>query len=61
MKLPEPGKPRRPLELEMIIGYAPDAAKDFFALVYETAMRINELLYVTPAMINTWQVYYFTQ
>lgn len=56
VKLPEPGKPRskvvEPLELEMIIGYAPDAAKDFFALAYETAMRRNELLYVTPKMIN---------
>lgn len=56
VKLPDSGKPREtvvePLELEMIIDRSPDAAKDFFALAYETAMRRNELLYVTPKMIN---------
>ncbi|END3518159.1 site-specific integrase [Escherichia coli O13/129/135:H4] len=56
VKLPEPGKPRdkivEPLELAMIIERSPHQAQDFFALAYETAMRRNELLAVTPSMVN---------
>lgn len=56
VKLPEAGKPRskvvEPLELEMILEQAPERARDFLILAYETAMRRNELLAVTPRMIN---------
>lgn len=56
VKLPEAGKARskvvEPVELKMILDRAPDAAKDFFVLAYETAMRRNELLAVTPSMID---------
>ncbi|ELO4930474.1 site-specific integrase [Escherichia coli] len=56
VKLPEAGKAREkviePLELEMILDHAPERARDFIRLAYETAMRRNELLAVTPAMVN---------
>lgn len=56
VKLPAAGKAREkiiePLELEMILDHAPERARDFISLAYETAMRRNELLSVTPAMVN---------
>ncbi len=56
VKLPEAGKARdkivEPLELDMIIERSPHQAKDFFALSYETAMRRNEILAITPSMVN---------
>lgn len=56
VKLPAAGKAREktvePIELQRIIDNAPERARDFLALAYETAMRRNELLAVTPAMID---------
>lgn len=56
VKLPEAGKPRskvvEPLELQMILDHAPERARDFLSLSYETAMRRNEQLFITPRMVN---------
>ncbi|HDU5574518.1 TPA: site-specific integrase [Klebsiella aerogenes] len=56
VKLPEPGKAREkiiePLELKMIINNASDKAKPIIELAYETAMRRNELLAITPNMVD---------
>ncbi|MEB4674796.1 site-specific integrase [Enterobacteriaceae bacterium G50] len=56
VKLPDPGKPRNkviePIEYEMIVDQASERAKPIIRLAWETAMRRNELLAITPAMVN---------
>ncbi|EDI8735821.1 site-specific integrase [Salmonella enterica] len=56
VKLPEAGKPRdaivEPLQLEMILSYASEKSKPIIELAYLTAMRRNELLAITPAMVD---------
>lgn len=56
VKLPEPGKARdkvvEPLELKMILERVSDKAKPIVELAYETAMRRNEILAVTPYMVD---------
>lgn len=56
VKLPEPGKAREatvdPLQIKMILGFASDKSKPIIELAYETAMRRNEILAVTPAMVD---------
>ena len=56
VKLPEPGKPRdaivEPLQLQMILSFASEKSKPIIELAYETAMRRNELLAITPAMVD---------
>ncbi|MCK7142554.1 site-specific integrase [Enterobacter asburiae] len=56
VKLPEPGKPRdaivEPLQLQMILSLASEKSKPIIELAYETAMRRNEILAITPAMVD---------
>ncbi|EDH7741226.1 site-specific integrase [Salmonella enterica subsp. enterica serovar Adjame] len=56
VKLPDPGKAREkiiePIELRRIIDNASDKAKPIIELAYETAMRRNELLAITPYMVD---------
>lgn len=56
VKLPEPGKARskviEPYEYKMILDYASDKAKPIIMVAWETAMRRNEILALTPSMIN---------
>lgn len=56
VKLPEPGKPRskiiEPIEYEMIVAHASERAKPIIRLAWETAMRRNELLAITPSMVD---------
>ncbi|EAQ0500023.1 site-specific integrase [Salmonella enterica] len=56
VKLPEPGKPRdaivEPLQLQMILSFASEKSKPIIELAYETAMRRNEILAITPAMVD---------
>lgn len=56
VKLPEAGKPRdkivEPLELSMILSFASEKSKPIIELAYETAMRRNEILAITPAMVD---------
>ncbi|MCH9331858.1 site-specific integrase [Enterobacter hormaechei] len=56
VKLPEAGKAREeiiePLQLQMILSFASDKAKPIIELAYETAMRRNEILAITPAMVD---------
>lgn len=56
VKLPEAGKARdrviTPLEYEMILCRASERAQPAIILAYETAMRRNEILAITPRMID---------
>jgi len=56
VKLPEAGKPRdaivEPLQLQMILSLASEKSKPIIELAYETAMRRNEILAITPAMVD---------
>ena len=56
VKLPEPGKAREriiePLEYSMILEKVSERAKPIVILAWETAMRRNEILAITPAMVN---------
>lgn len=56
VKLPDPGKAREktiePLELNMILEVISDKAKPIVELAYETAMRRNEILAITPYMVD---------
>ncbi len=56
VKLPEAGKAREeiiePLQLQMILSFASDKSKPIIELAYETAMRRNEILAITPAMVD---------
>lgn len=56
VKLPEAGKAREeiiePLQLEMILSFASDKSKPIIELAYETAMRRNEILAITPYMVD---------
>ncbi|EGJ5144237.1 site-specific integrase [Salmonella enterica subsp. enterica] len=56
VKLPEAGKPRdaivEPLQLQMILSFASEKSKPIIELAYETAMRRNEILAITPAMVD---------
>lgn len=56
VKLPEAGKPRdaivEPLQLQMILSFASDKSKPIIELAYETAMRRNEILAITPYMVD---------
>lgn len=56
VKLPDAGKPRNKiideLEYKMIVDQASERAKPIIMLAWETAMRRNELLAITPAMVD---------
>ncbi|HDS4910783.1 TPA: site-specific integrase [Klebsiella oxytoca] len=56
VKLPEAGKAREttidPLQLSMILSFASEKSKPIIQLAYETAMRRNEILAITPYMID---------
>lgn len=56
VKLPDAGKPRSkiitPLEYQMILEKVSDRARPIVILAWETAMRRNELLAITPAMVD---------
>lgn len=56
VKLPEPGKAREatvdPLQLSMILSFASEKSKPIITLAYETAMRRNEILAITPYMVD---------
>lgn len=56
VKLPEAGKAREkviePLELKMILERVSDRARPIVELAYETAMRRNEILAITPSMVD---------
>lgn len=56
VKLPEAGKAREAtidrLQLDMILSFASDKSKPIIELAYETAMRRNEILAITPAMVD---------
>ncbi|WBM71921.1 site-specific integrase [Buttiauxella sp. WJP83] len=56
VKLPEAGKARdvivEPDELRRILKWASEKSKPIIELAYETAMRRNEILAITPYMID---------
>jgi len=56
VKLPNAGKPRTKIveehEFKMILESVSDKAKAIIMLAWETAMRRNELLAITPSMVD---------
>lgn len=56
VKLPDAGKPRdkiiEPSEYQMILDRISDKAKPIVMLAWETAMRRNEILAITPSMVD---------
>ncbi|EHX9244019.1 site-specific integrase [Escherichia coli] len=56
VKLPEPGKAREaivePDDLRKILKWASEKSKPIIELAYETAMRRNEILAITPYMVD---------
>lgn len=56
VKLPDPGKARttiiEPLQFEMILSNASEKAQPVIYLAWHTAMRRNEILAITPAMVD---------
>jgi len=56
VKLPDAGKPRdkviEPIEYSMILERISDKAKPIVMLAWETAMRRNEILAISPSMVD---------